>query len=290
MNQLNTIQSTINYIKNELSDSYNSRELETICFYLLEHVLQLSRTQIQLNKSQTVEDVKFNTIEDYTSQLKTNKPIQYVLGEAYFYDLPFKVNEHTLIPRPETEELVHAIIQENPQVELDILDIGTGSGCIPISLAKHMKQARVNSVDISEEALKIAQENADNNQTQVHFLHRDFLGWNQFEWNNYDIIVSNPPYVTEAEKDLMETNVLEYEPHTALFVSNNDPLIFYRAIADFAIKHLKENGKIYFEINEKLGQETANLLQNRGFIGIEIRKDINGKDRMVKAVKPAIQK
>ncbi|WP_320020047.1 peptide chain release factor N(5)-glutamine methyltransferase [Labilibaculum manganireducens] len=286
MTPSNTIQSTINYIKKELAELYHARETESMAYILLEYVLNYSKSQIQLNRSENISDDDFKQIAAYTQELKTNKPIQYILGETEFYDLTFKVNEHTLIPRPETEELVHAIINENRQEGLHILDIGTGSGCIPISLAKNLKNAHVSSADISAEAIEKAKENAKFNHVDVHFFHRDILNWKNFDWDNFDIIVSNPPYVTEAEKRKMEKNVLDYEPHTALFVTDHDPLLFYRTIAELALLHLKKGGKLYFEINESLGNEMVILLKQKGFNSIRLRSDINGKTRMISAIKP----
>lgn len=285
MSQLNNIQSTINYIKKELESIYSSREGESIAYILLEEVLNYSRTQIQLHKNEPIQYEQFTQIKKYIADLKMNKPIQYVLGEADFYEMKFKVNQHTLIPRSETEELVHSIIQENKEMNLDVLDIGTGSGCIPICLAKHLSKANVHSVDISPEAIKIATENAKLNEVQVTFEERDILNWEAFEWKQLDIIVSNPPYVTIAEREKMEKNVLNFEPHTALFVSDHDPLIFYQRIAELAQEHLKKGGKLYFEINESLGKEMTELLEQKGFCNIQLRKDINGKDRMMLAIK-----
>jgi protein-(glutamine-N5) methyltransferase, release factor-specific len=285
MSQLNNIQSTINYIKKELESIYSSRESESIAYILLEELLNYSRTQIQLNKTEAIQDEQFEKIKEYIADLKENKPIQYVLGEADFYELKFKVNQHTLIPRPETEELVHAIINENKDANLHVLDIGTGSGCIPICLAKHLLNADVKSIDISPGAIKTAKENAKLNSVQVRFEERDILNWEAYEWEQLDIIVSNPPYVTNAEKEKMEKNVLDFEPHTALFVSDHDPLIFYRRIAELAQEYLKEGGKLYFEINESLGKEMSELMEQKGFYNIQVRKDINGKDRMMSAIK-----
>ncbi|GAB7088744.1 peptide chain release factor N(5)-glutamine methyltransferase [Marinifilum fragile] len=285
MSQLNNIQSTINYIKKELESIYSSRESESIAYILLEELLNYSRTQIQLNKTEAIQDEQFEKIKEYIADLKENKPIQYVLGEADFYELKFKVNQHTLIPRPETEELVHAIINENKDANLHVLDIGTGSGCIPICLAKHLLNADVTSVDISSGAIKTAKENAKLNSVQVRFEERDILNWEAYEWEQLDIIVSNPPYVTNTEKEKMEKNVLDFEPHTALFVSDHDPLIFYQRIAELAQEYLKEGGKLYFEINESLGKEMSELMEQKGFSNVQVRKDINGKDRMMSAIK-----
>ncbi len=285
MEKVNTIQATINYIKNELQEIYPARETESMAYILLEFVLKYSRIHIQLSKTEELEIASVSQIEKYVEELKTKKPIQYILGETEFYDLIFKVNEHTLIPRPETEELVHAIINENPISGLNILDIGTGSACIPISLAKNLKNANIASADISSEAIKKAKENAKLNTVDIKFFNRDILRWDDFEWENYDIIVSNPPYVTESEKEKMDANVLDHEPHTALFVSDHDPLLFYRTIANLASKYLNAKGKLYFEINESLGKEMIELLEEKNFTNIRLQKDINGKDRMISAIK-----
>ncbi|PKQ62562.1 protein-(glutamine-N5) methyltransferase, release factor-specific [Labilibaculum filiforme] len=285
MTPVSTIQSTINYIKKELQNIYPVQETESMAYILLEFVLKYSRTQIQMNKTESITKDNFDIIDTYIQQLKTNKPIQYILGETEFYDLTFKVNEHTLIPRPETEELVHAIINENQQNGLSILDIGTGSGCIPISLAKNLKNAHISSADISIGAIIKAKENATLHKIDVTFFHRDILNWKNFDWDNFDIIVSNPPYVTEAEKSKMEKNVLDYEPASALFVSDNDPLLFYRTITELALQHLKKDGKLYFEINESLGKEMVTLLEKYEFKNIQLRMDINGKNRMISAIK-----
>jgi release factor glutamine methyltransferase len=282
---MSSIKDVLVHLKNKLSNIYDEREANAMSYLLLEHLTQWSRTKIQLNQDEKIEQEQIDLLEKYLSDLLKKKPLQYVVGETEFYELSFKVNENTLIPRPETEELVHAIITENKQQNVSILDIGTGSGCIPISLAKNIPDAKVASTDLSEEASKMAQQNAKLNQVEVLFLNQDILKWKEFDWEQYDIIVSNPPYVMEKEKELMDENVLNFEPHLALFVSNNDPLIFYRTIAEFAQKHLKKGGLLYFEINENLGQEMIHLLQEKGFSEIELRKDINGKDRMTKAVK-----
>jgi len=218
-------------------------------------------------------------------------PLQYILGETEFYDLIVKVNPSVLIPRPETEELVDwALITSriiNGETEiLKLLDIGTGSGCIAISIKKYIPLADITAIDISEAALNIARQNADLNQVEINFIQDDIFKPTNLELINskYDLILSNPPYVTEAEKDQMLDNVLNHEPDIALFVPDNDPLVFYRAITDFALVHLKINGFLFLEINEKFGQETLNLLKKKGFKEIELRQDMGGKDRMIKAV------
>jgi release factor glutamine methyltransferase len=218
--------------------------------------------------------------------LLKNKPIQYIIGETEFCDLKFKVNENVLIPRPETSEMVHEIAVSNQQSAIsNILDIGTGSGCIAISVAKKLPQAQVFAMDISEKALEVAKENATRNNVNVTFIHDDILSLRNNIETIFDIIISNPPYVRELEKAEMRDNVLNWEPHNALFVSDNDPLIFYRNILEFAKSHLKENGEIWFEINEYLGKEMTDLCKEYGFSDVEIFKDFRGKERIVKVNK-----
>ena len=220
--------------------------------------------------------------------LLKNKPIQYIIGETEFCDLKFKVNENVLIPRPETSELVMNIVNRQKtkdKRQLSILDIGTGSGCIAISLAKNIPGSKVYALDISEKALEVAKTNAFNNNVDITFIHDDILSLNNKIETKFDIIVSNPPYVRELEKAEMRDNVLNWEPHNALFVSDNAPLIFYRNILEFAKTHLNENGEIWFEINEYLGKEMTDLCKEYGFSGIEIFKDFRGKERIVKVNK-----
>ena len=232
--------------------------------------------------------------EKALQRLLQQEPIQYVLGDTEFFGYPFQVNQHTLIPRPETEELVAWIIEDmknknqaNSQQKplkstITILDIGTGSGCIPISLAKELPQAKVSSIDVSEEALQVARKNSALNKVAVNFIQQDILKAENLQ-EKYDVIVSNPPYVRELEKEQMHQNVLDFEPELALFVQNDDPLIFYRKIAQLAKNALIENGKLYFEINEYLPEEMVSLLEEIGYQNIELKKDIFGKFRMCKA-------
>jgi release factor glutamine methyltransferase len=236
--------------------------------------------------------------ESVLSELKKEKPIQYILGETEFYGLPFLVNENTLIPRPETEELVEWIIKstkyEIQSTKLRILDIGTGSGCIAISLAKNFPNAEVSAIDVSEKALATAKKNAEINKVEVDFINVDILKINdlvELPTSNFqlptqfDIIVSNPPYVRNLEKAEIKSNVLEYEPHLALFVEDTDALLFYRKIAQLAQQNLSENGKLFFEINQYLGKETVELLEDLGFKNIELKKDIYGNDRMIRSTR-----
>ena len=271
-------------ILDRLSPCYRKQEIESIRKLILEKVLGLSRLGVHLNQHETISAANLTQIKEITDRLIRFEPIQYILGETEFYGSILKVNPAVLIPRPETEELVDWIIRENNQLAPSILDIGTGSGCIPISLVKKIPGAAAEGWDISTDALKVAKENAESNHVSIDFYYADVLNLDYpSKIEKYDIIVSNPPYVTTAEQLLMERNVMDFEPHSALFVPDADPLIFYRAIANLAIHHLNQQGNLYFEINEKYGNEVSDLLSLKGFRNIRIKKDINGKDRMVKA-------
>jgi release factor glutamine methyltransferase len=265
-----------------LSPIYESGEIESFFFLILEQEHQLKRVDLALNPNLEFTENELQKWDAYLQALQKQKPIQYLLGKTQFFGLEFFVNEHTLIPRPETEELVSWIINDNQhQQSLNILDIGTGSGCIAISLDKNLK-AETFAFDVSYDALQVAQKNADHNQAFVHLVEFDILN-DVWEGDPFDIIVSNPPYVRELEKEEIKPNVLEYEPHLALFVSDENPLLFYEKIADFAKEHLSENGKLYFEINQYLGKETSEMLKNKGFKKVILKKDIYGNDRMILA-------
>lgn len=271
-------------IYDNLSPLYSKNEIESISKLIFEKVLGLSRLQMHLNQHETISTANLAQITEIINHLIRFEPIQYILGETEFYGLPFKVNSSVLIPRPETEELVDLIIHDCKQSNPKILDIGTGSGCIPITLVKNLPGASAEGWDISDEALVVAKENATINHVEVDFFRADVLKHDYpLQNHKYDLIVSNPPYVTISEQLSMIKNVVDYEPHIALFVSDADPLVFYRAIANLALIKLKPGGKLYFEINEKFGNETAELLALRGFINITLKKDINGKERMIRA-------
>ena len=267
-----------------LSPFFDEQEIDSFFYLVLEKYHQLKRVDLALQPNLTVSSSELEQWNLILQQLKSQKPIQYILGETFFCDLIFKVNEHTLIPRPETEELVYWILEElkHKNQNCTIVEIGTGTGCIPISLKKNLPESTVFAIDISEEALKVAQENAKKNNVDVHFTKKNILETSDLQ-NQFDVIVSNPPYVRQLEKAEINTNVLAFEPHLALFGSDDDPLIFYRKIAELAQKHLKPHGLLFFEINQYLGKETVELLQNLGFATIELRKDIYGNDRMLKA-------
>ena len=271
----------------ELKNVYDSDELRNIIELVLGHITKMTRAEQVKNKVPYLTCTQLEDLDAITERLKKNEPVQYVLGEAWFGGMKFKVNKNVLIPRPETEELVDWIVKEAVSCELraaSILDIGTGSGCIPITLKKKLPQATVSAIDVCSEALFKATENAIELNVDVGFLLLDFLEeekWN--ELGQYDIIVSNPPYVKQNEINAMHERVKEFEPHLALFVPDNDALLFYKKLAAFAAKHLQPGGSLFVEINESLGEQVVTLF--RGFATIELRKDMQGKDRMIKATK-----
>lgn len=279
------MQATIQYIKKELRSYYPEPEIQGFVRIIFESLLDLSYTDIILQKGTKIEAKDAEAIESIVSRLKTYEPIQYIMGECEFYGLRLQVSPAVLIPRPETEELVHWIQQTIEVPNAHILDIGTGSGCIALALKNNLSNAKVKAVDISDSALEVADANAQRNKLEVGFVKADILNWEKYRWNQYDVIVSNPPYVRELEKQMMEPNVLMYEPDGALFVDDNDPLIFYRAIAEFALTSLNIGGYLFFEINEYLAQEMQLMLENFGFGRVEVKKDINGKYRMIKCQK-----
>lgn len=275
------MKSTIQYIKQELAPFYPEPELEGFVRIIMETVNGLSFTQMVLNRDQVLPSEKLEQVTEVVRRLKNYEPIQYVLGQTEFFGLCLKVSPAVLIPRPETEELVDWVLSEVRPGTLSVLDVGTGSGCIALALKNRLPLARVSAVDISEEALELARQNAAENCLEVDFRREDILKWEASFWSEYDVVVSNPPYVRNSEKAQMEKNVLEYEPETALFVSDEDPLVFYRAIAGFAARYLKPGGHLFFEINEFLGEEMKRLLLELGFVGLQLRTDVNGRPRMI---------
>ena len=253
---------------------------------ILENQINLKRIDVALNPELEFSETELQKWDFYVQELQKQKPIQYLLGKTEFFGLEFFVNQHTLIPRPETEELVDLIIKENKSESgPHIIDIGTGSGCIAISLKTNLPLAEVSAVDISNEAISIARENAKNNNCFVDFRCLDILEWDHVfdEKETFDVIVSNPPYITQEEKNDMHRNVLQFEPHVALFVEDSAPLLFYDHISSFALKHLNKEGTLYFEINQYLAKETQELLLKKGFSEVLVFKDINAVSRMIKA-------
>ncbi|SHJ59322.1 release factor glutamine methyltransferase [Tangfeifania diversioriginum] len=279
------MEATIQYIEKELTGLYPKTEVQGFVRLIFWHVLQLSYTDLVLGRNQKLEKSSQKRIEAIVERLKKFEPIQYILGETEFFGLKLTVNPSVLIPRPETEELVQWIIAAVENENPSIIDVGTGSGCIALALKKELKNAVVTGVDISAESIRTASKNAEQNQLDVTFKEADILQWEKEKWEPVDVIVSNPPYVRELEKAAMHLNVLQYEPENALFVSNTNPLVFYQSIADFANRYLKETGWLFFEINENLGEELIRLLTDKNFAEVEIKKDINGKDRMLRCRK-----
>ncbi|QEC53218.1 release factor glutamine methyltransferase [Anseongella ginsenosidimutans] len=305
-------------IRASLQTLYEEREAAGLAWIILENITGSRREQIMIRGDEPPDAGQLNAISQILQELMKGKPLQYVLGETEFYGLKFKVTPSVLIPRQETEELVQWILQTEAasgspltagktsaatavttmggttrmageaagKLPLSLLDVGTGSGCIAIALKKNLSGAEAWACDISDKALKLASENASLNEAEIRFEHADILDeqtWGRFP--SFDIIVSNPPYVTESEKTAMAVNVLDHEPHLALFVGNDDPLRFYRAIANFALQKLRPGGSLYFEINEAFGPQTLELLRETSFQHISLQKDLNGKDRMVRGFK-----
>ena len=283
--------------KKELQSIYDHQEIDSFFYIILEKIHTLKRIDLALNPETVMDGINLKQWKSIVSELKIYKPIQYILGETEFYGLRFQVNENTLIPRPETEELVELILDESRKSKVEslkILDIGTGSGCIAISLAKNIPNAEVFAIDVSEKALVVSQKNAEINNVKVDFIQSDILKIDNLKslyTSNlllptlFDIIVSNPPYVRNLEKAEIKPNVLDYEPHLALFVEDKDALLFYRKIAMLAKESLTLNGKLYFEINQYLGKETVELLEGLDFKSINLIKDIYGNDRMIESTR-----
>ncbi|TSD66596.1 peptide chain release factor N(5)-glutamine methyltransferase [Inquilinus sp. KBS0705] len=286
---MKTIKDVFLSFQQALTGLYDTRETEAIAMLVLEEITGLSRAKIKAFPETDIPPGEQEKLINILVELKTGKPVQYILGSTGFYGLNFLVNPAVLIPRPETEELVEWVLlsrksKVESQKSLSILDIGTGSGCIAISLKKNLPEAAVSAIDISADALHTAKQNSVINDVVVEFIEIDILNPTpDIQHSKFDIIVSNPPYVTLEDKTQMHQNVTGFEPHTALFVPEQDPLIFYKAIADFALNHLNPNGLLFFEINENFGAETVELLSNKTFINIELRKDMSGRDRMIKA-------
>ena len=273
------------HFRQKMTDLYDVSEIETLFFMGFETLFGKKKIDFVLHPNETLSDENLQKWNQFLSKLMQGKPIQYILGTTEFYGLPFIVNENVLIPRPETEELIDCILEDYQQKdEISILDIGSGSGCIPIVLNAKMPLAKIVSWDVSEKALETAQKNNQLNKTNVAFELQDILKVENIPFS-VDVIVSNPPYVQITEQAEMKKNVLDFEPHLALFVPENDPLLFYRKIGTLAWQHLNENGALYFEINQYLGNETMELLRAIGFQNLELRKDFMKNDRMIKAVK-----
>jgi len=297
-----TIDESYKHFVKNLQTIYDERESSNITDWIFENA-GIKKLERITAKQQHLSNLTLTQLNNKLEQLLTHKPIQYVLGEAWFYKMKFRVNEHVLIPRPETEELVEWVIDDvrsrkykvrnkksyniahQTSVNIHIIDIGTGCGCIAIALKKELPDAEIFAIDVSQNALQIAQQNAGDQNAAINFLELDFL--NEDQWHVlpiFDSIVSNPPYIPEGEKDKLAKNVVEYEPHIALFVENNDPFIFYRKMAHFAGRHLKQHGKVFVEVHENFSEEVKQIFADKNF-KTEIRKDNYGRKRMVKAYK-----
>jgi release factor glutamine methyltransferase len=279
------VKSLKSHFNKTLSEFYPNTEIQSFFNLLSEQILNMKRIDVSQNLYSVVSGKKYDKFLKAIVGLKKHKPIQYILGDTEFYGLVFKVSPSVLIPRPETEELVDWIIKDSKEKQnISILDIGTGSGCIAVTLAKKLPNAKLFALDVSAEALKLATINAETNEVEVEFIEADILDWD-FGDLKFDIIVSNPPYVRELEKEAMSANVLNHEPHLALFVKDDDALLFYRTITDVANKILKPKGQLFFEINENLGEDTKQLLVDAGYENIELKQDVFDKNRMLKAIK-----
>lgn len=272
------------HIKHSLAGIFSVAEIRSFTKIIFTEVFHLKMLDVYMGKDINLSANQLKELDEILARLKKHEPIQYVLGFTEFYGLTFQVTPSVLIPRPETEELVSLIIEENFGSPIRILDIGTGSGCIAITLSRNLPQAQVCSWDVSAEALQVARENNQRLEASVVFRQVNVLDY-QFGDEQFDVIVSNPPYVTLSEKSEMEANVLQWEPHLALFVPDEDPLLFYRKIAEMGLQMLAAGGKLYFEINQAFGTETADLLLALGYCEVKVIKDISGRDRIVKAIK-----
>lgn len=286
-----TLEALQEKFRNQLNEFHDENEVDAIFYSLADHFLQMNRFNVSLNKTVDLSELNARLFVEALKRLCKHEPVQYITGIAHFFGLTFKVNRHTLVPRPETEELVDWAIKliNSSKTKFSILDIGTGSGCIAISLAKQLKQSKVYAIDISNLALTMAAENATLNKVEVEFKNADVFNLdlnNGLFQHQFDLIISNPPYVRELEKVEIKPNVLNFEPSQALFVPNNDALMFYNAIVALSLQKLKSGGLLMMEINQYLSEEMLDLMKIHNFESIEIKKDLFGNFRMIKAVKP----
>ncbi|WP_158828407.1 peptide chain release factor N(5)-glutamine methyltransferase [Mucilaginibacter lacusdianchii] len=285
---MKTVKDVYNQYRTTLRSIYDDNEINSITDIVLQELTAFSRAKLKAFTDAELTVSQFQAAEKILADLQTGKPVQYIIGHTGFYGLTFQVNPSVLIPRPETEELVEWVLETvntSPNTTHCVLDIGTGSGCIAVSIKVNLPVADVSAIDISTAALKTAKQNAQANNAEINFIEADILNAQDIIANEqqYTIIVSNPPYVTPTDKTQMHINVMDFEPHTALFVPEEDPLLFYKAIADYASSHLVNHGHLLFEINESYGKQTVDMLTDKGFKNIELRKDMSSRDRMIKA-------
>lgn len=281
-----TIQVAFAHLTSSIQPLYDAREAANIAHILMEHITGLGKMDRIVYKEKKLDEAQLTQLQQAIEALLCQEPVQHITGKSWFYGMELDVNEHVLIPRPETEELVEWVLLENHNPQARILDIGTGSGCIPVALHKNLPQATVWAMDVSEQALEVAKSNAVKQKTPVHFTLMSALDdAATATLPAFDIIVSNPPYIKQSEKADMQPQVADHEPSLALFVPDNDALLFYRHIGRLALAKLPAQGKLYFEINEALGKEVVQLLESQGFTAVTLRQDLFGKDRMVSAIK-----
>lgn len=272
----------LQYVISNITIDEPDQEKQSIAYIIIDELFNINKSEIITDRSINLSKSQVKELKSYIERINKNEPIQYILGEAEFYGRKFNVAQGVLIPRNETEELVDLIIKDSKEKKIKFLDVGTGSGCIPITLIKELKLNKGYAIDFDPRVIKIARQNAARHDVDIDFLMIDILN-ERIPVIGLDVLVSNPPYITESEKSLMKPNVLNYEPGTALFVSDENPLVFYEQIAIKGRECLKDEGRLYFEINERFGNQVAQLLENEGYKNIEIIQDINGKDRIVKA-------
>ncbi len=282
MTQPTTVSEISRQLQADLTPLYGGGEAKAMVRLIFHALKGWNLTDMVIHADNEVSSYILDKIENIKNRLLKNEPIQYILGEASFYGMKLMVNRQTLIPRPETEELVDLIIQENDRSDLKVLDIGTGSGAIAIALSRNLRFPEIIAIDISEGALEVARLNATRMKAGIEFIHADIFNWNP-PVEKFDIIVSNPPYIDNSEKSSMERNVLDYEPHSALFVPDDNPLIFYSRIAEVGVKALKEGGRLYFEINPNHSEELAKMLKSEGYQDIITFKDSYDRTRFIKA-------
>ena len=283
--KIQTIKDIRFYIAKELAGVYKEQETNALAHIIIKTVTGITKLHQLYDSGYLLTSEEAQKIIEFTAELKTGRPVQYILGETIFYNCTIKVNSSTLIPRPETEELVDLVIKENKEYKGNIIDFGTGSGCIAIALAANLPFSSVTGVEISDDAISIAHENAVLNNVNVSFIKSDIFNFDQEAVSKAGIIVSNPPYVRNSEKVHMGKNVLDFEPHLALFVTDSDPLVYYKSILNLADKILLPGGRLYFEINESMGKSMIQLLESYEYTGIEVFPDINDKERIIKGRK-----